>query len=291
MKPYFGLRAHDYGTLPASELATKIATSGAQCIQLALSKALPDSPMLPTTLGEPGIRSVYESFTRNNINIAVLGCYIDMVTPDIAEREKSLLRFEAHLASAAQLGCRIVGTETGSPTPYLNKPDGVEAAFREALTGIRRLVTAAELVGVCVGVEPVAHYHALSSAEHAKIMLQEINSPALGIIFDPVNLVPEHGIESMDNFLDECFAAFGHKIVAIHVKDYETVDGPNGKRKSPLPAGTGSMDWTGVFKRLIKAGKHSVPILLEEAGPDQAPAAFERMQIAWGDAVKPRTQH
>lgn len=291
MKPFFGLRAHDYGTLPAEELATKIAASSAQCVQLALAKALPDSPMLPNTLGEAGIQAVYESFNRNNLKISVLGCYIDMVTPDIAEREKSFLRFEAHLASAAQLGCRIVGTETGSPTPYLNKPDGVDAAFREALTGIRRLVTAAELVGVCVGVEPVAHYHALSSAEHAKIMLQEINSPALGIIFDPVNLVPEQGIESMDNFLDECFAVFGHKIVAVHAKDYITVDGPNGKMKSPLPAGKGAMDWTGVFKRLIKAGKHSVPILLEEAGPEQAPDAFARMQMAWDKAVKPHTHH
>jgi L-ribulose-5-phosphate 3-epimerase len=286
MKPFFGLRAHDFGTLPAEELAVAIAASGAACIQLALAKALPGNRLLPSDFGDEGLAAVRSAFNRKGISVAVIGCYIDTVTLDLEEREFSLKRFEAHIDAAAALGCRIIGTETGSPAPYLNQPEGRETAFRVALASLHRLVKAAEAKGICVGVEPVAEYHALSSAAHAKIMIDEFKSPALGIIFDPVNLVPPTGVADMNAFLDECFAAFGDRIVAIHAKDYTMVAGNMGLVKSEaLPAGAGDMDWQGVFSRLIKAGKQHVPILLEEAGPADATDAFARMQTAWDKAL------
>lgn len=286
MKPLFGLRAHDFGTRSAETLAPAIASSGAACVQLALAKALPGERLMPADFGEEGLRQVRQAFDDNHLSIAVLGCYIDMVTPDLNEREFSLQRFEAHLAAAAALGCRIVGTETGSPVPYLNQPGGREAAFRTAVESLRRLVKAAEKHKIFIGVEAVAEFHALSSVEHVKCIIEEFASPALGIIFDPVNLVPTSGIDDIDIFLDECFAAFGEHIVAIHAKDYRMINSETGLKKSDaLPAGLGEMDWEGVFRRLIKAGKHQVPILLEEAGPADAPQAFVRMQAAWDSAV------
>ena len=287
MKPFFGIRAHDYGTRPAEELAAHIASSGATCVQLALAKALPGNHLLPSDFGDEGIAAVRKAFNDNGISIAVLGCYIDTVTLNADEREFSLARFEAHVAAAAAFGCRIIGTETGSPIPYLDKPDGKETAFRVALKSLHRLVKAAEAKNIVVGVEPVDEFHALSSAEHVKIMIEEFNSPALGIIFDPVNLVPTKGIADMNTFLDECFAAFGNHIVAIHAKDFKMIPSENGLVKSgPLPAGSGDMDWEGLFTRLIKAGKQDVPIFLEEAGPADAPNAFARLQVAWDKALK-----
>jgi len=287
MKPFFGIRAHDYGTRPAEELAAHIATSGAQCVQLALAKALPGERLLPSDFGDEGIAAVRKAFNNNGLSIAVIGCYIDTVTLNLDEREFSLKRFEAHVASAAALGCRIIGTETGSPIPYLDKPNGKERAFRVALKSLHRLVKAAEVKGIYVGVEPVDEFHALSSIEHVKIMIEEFNSPALGIIFDPVNLIPTKGIADMNVFLDECFAAFGNQIVAIHAKDFNMIPSENGLVKSgPLPAGSGDMDWEGLFTRLIKAGKQDAPILLEEAGPADAPDAFARLQLAWDKALK-----
>lgn len=287
MKPFFGLRAHDFGTLPAEELAPYIASSGATCIQLALAKALPGEHLLPSDFGEEGMTGVRRAFNQSGISVAVIGCYIDTVTPNLDEREFSLRRFEAHIDAAAALGCGIIGTETGSPIPYLDQADGRETAFRVALKSLHRLVKAAEKKGIFVGVEPVAEFHALSSAEHAKIMIEEFNSPALGIIFDPVNLVPPQGIADMDAFLDECFAAFGAHIVAIHAKDYRMLVSESGPVKSDaIPAGSGEMNWEGVFTRLIKAGKSHVPILLEEAGPEAAPDAFAFLQSAWDSALK-----
>ena len=291
LKPNFGLRAHDFGTKPSQELATHIASSGAQCVQLALAKALPGDHIFPHTLGTQGLAKISDDFHSNNLQIAVLGCYIDMVTANLADREQSFKRFEEHLEISASMGCNIVGTETGSPELYIQKDpaNGRELAFEEAMLGITRLVKAAEKTwpnGVYVGMEPVADFHSLSTINHVDQMIKRLNSPALGIIFDPVNLIPVDGVDSMDTFLDECFAIFGQHIVAIHVKDYVMEDTPAGKRKSAaLVAGLGEMDWVGLFKRLILAGKAEVPILLEEAGPADAEGAFYRMNNAWQRAL------
>ena len=286
MKPFFGLRAHDFGTLPAAELGAFVASSGAQCIQLALAKALPGEHLLPADFGEGGLASIRKALDDQGLKVAVLGCYIDMVTPDEAEREFSFRCFEEHLAATASLGCRIVGTETGSPEPYLHEPGGREKAFLLALDGLRRLIKTAEKEGVYLGLEAVAEYHAISSLAHMARVIDDLKSPALGVIFDPVNLVPPGGIADMDGFLDECFATLGQHIVALHVKDYRMEEGPEGPVKSAaLPAGLGEVDWEGVFYRLMKAGKQEVPILLEEAGPADAAATFARMQQAWDRAL------
>jgi sugar phosphate isomerase/epimerase len=276
MKPFFGLRAHDFGTRPVAELAPSIASSGATCVQLALAKALPGEHLLPADFGDAGLVEIRDTFSAHGISIAVIGCYIDTVNPDVNAREFSLRRFEAHIAAADSLGCRVIGTETGSPIPYLDQPEGRDKAFRIAVGSLKRLVLAAEAKGICVGVEAVAEYHSLSTLEHVRILIEECSSPALGIIFDPVNLIPLVGVASMDAFLDECFVTFGERIVAIHAKDFSMVPGENGLVKlGDLPVGTtGVMDWVGVFKRLIKAGKQQVPILLEDTSPAHAVDAF-----------------
>ena len=294
MTPYLGLRAHDFGILPANELACNIASSGAQCVQLALAKALPTSPMLPADLGEAGMQAVNAAFNDAQLNVAILGCYIDMVCLNLNKREQALQRFEAHLVAAPALGCRIVGTETGSPAPFGKTNEAKEAAFQVAKEGLLRLIHSAEKSwdnGPCVfvGVEPVAEMHAVSSPEHVKRLINAANSPALGIIFDPTNLVPQKGIGNMDTFLDDCFEAFGDRIVAVHAKDYRMLPSASGVIKSgPMPAGEGEMDWHGVFKRLLQAGKQHVPILLEETGPDKASETFTRLNSiarqAWGNS-------
>jgi len=276
-----GLRAHDFGTCDADLLAAKIAKSGAKCVQLALSKALPGEPMLPSDLGETGIKSVAEAFHSRNLQIAVLGCYIDMVTPDLSAREVALQRHEAHLDIADHFACGIVGTETGSPLPYLEKSaNGREEAFRVALSSLLRLIRKAEEVpGVIVGVEAVADHHALSSAEHMRQLIDTAASDSLGVIFDPVNLVPKQGVANMDDFLDDCFEKFGKHIVAVHAKDYHMVKEGDVQRKvDPMPAGHGELDWQGVLRRLKDYGKADVPILLEETGPGLAENAFDYLR-------------
>ncbi len=109
-----GVRAHDYGQGSVKEIAERIGQYPVNCVQLALPKSFPFILEQPGQIS-PGFGNyVRDVFAEQDINIAVLGCYINPIHPDPVERELSLQRFEEHLQFARDFGCAIVGTETGS---------------------------------------------------------------------------------------------------------------------------------------------------------------------------------
>ncbi|TCW62305.1 sugar phosphate isomerase/epimerase [Treponema sp. J25] len=277
-----GVRCHDVGIFPPDLLAEKVAATGVRCVQLALSKALPGAPLVPE---EVNIPQVSGAFQRQGLSIAVLGCYINPVHPDRNQREAALRRFEAHLRAAPLFGCSIVGTETGSCAADCSYHPDTErdATFADLVASAERLVRCAETIGsVIVGIEAVAEKHTISTPEKMARLLKEIDSPHLGVIFDPTNLVPSSGIDDMGAFLDRCFEAFGHKIVAVHAKDYrmELVDGRMIKSPS-LPAGTGLLPWPDILRRLRALNREAVPILIEDIKASHIEETRRRLETFW----------
>jgi len=271
--PRLGLRAHDFGRHPPEVLAEKLEAFGPACVQLALAKAFPDAPD-PEGIegtGYPGrIRDIFEA---RGMAIAVLGCYINPVHPDRGELERQLARFEAHLRFAGDFGCPIVGTETGSLNPDSSYHPGTrdEATFDRFCVSIERLVRAAEGCGTIVGIEPVADQHTVSSIDKTRILIERIDSPALGIIFDPVNLIPVSGLrESQPEFFARAFEAFGRRIAVIHAKDFRM---ENGRKSGALAAGMGDFDYPSFF-RLLRAQRPGIDVLLENTSPSTAAAAL-----------------
>ena len=270
----FGLRAHDFGQFPAERLADVLHAYKPACIQLALAKAFPDTPKSGGFLSPGYARRVRQAFESRDIGIAVLGCYINPVAPDPAERERQLRRFEEHLRFVRDFGCAIVGTETGSLNPDCSYNPGTqdESVFDTLCASVERLARAAERCGAIVGIEPVAWQHTLSTVARTSRLLERVDSPALGIIFDPVNLIPREGLgdRSHADFMAEAMDAFGDRIVAVHAKDYRMI---GGRKTEGAAAGTGIFDFDALF-RLLQARKPGIDVLLENASPATAAAAL-----------------
>jgi len=270
----FGLRAHDFGHFPAEQLADVLHAFGPACIQLALAKAFPGTPKSGGFLSPGYARRVRRAFESRDMGIAVLGCYINPVHPDEAERERQLKRFEEHLRYVRDFGCAIVGTETGSLNPDCSYNAGTQgdAVFDILCSSVERLARAAERCGAIVGIEPVAWQHTLSTIEKTARLLERVDSPALGIIFDPVNLIPREGLgeRSHADFLSEAMDAFGGRIVAVHAKDYRMEEG---KKTEGAAAGTGIFDFDALFS-LLQARKPGIDVLLENTSPETAAAAL-----------------
>jgi sugar phosphate isomerase/epimerase len=272
-----GLRAHDYGKKAADELAETLAAFSPASIQLALAKAFPDSPTIPGGLTPGYARRIRDIFARRNIAIAVLGCYINPVHPDPDQRENSLRRFEEHLRFARDFGCSMVGTETGSCNPDCSfHPDTEKPeTFELFCTSIERLLNTAEKCGSIVAVEAVAGQHTISTIELMAKLLDRFKSPALKVIYDPVNLIPVNGpTEPQSVFFERAFDAFGDHIVAIHAKDFRM---EGGKKSQGLPAGSGELDYPALLN-LIMRKKPNIDILLENSSPDTARGIFTRFQ-------------
>jgi sugar phosphate isomerase/epimerase len=263
-----GLRAHDYGRLPPEILADTLAAFNPDSIQLALSKAFPEAPP-PGGISPGYARRIRRIFEARHIAVAVLGCYINPVHPDPEEREKMLRSFEEHLRFVRDFGCAMVGTETGSRNPDCSYHPDTEKpeTFDLLCKSVERLVKTAEKCGSIVAVEAVADQHTISSVEKMEQLLRRVDSPALKVIYDPVNLIPQAGLpESQEAFFLRAFEAFGGRIAALHLKDFR-FDG--GRKKGDLPAGTGILEWKTLLGLAVRR-KPGVDLLLENSDPATA---------------------
>jgi sugar phosphate isomerase/epimerase len=276
-----GLRAHDYGTnLSPEKLAEALVAFRPASVQLALAKSLDCAPR-PGGLNPGYARRIRKALEAKGICIAVLGCYINPVHPDPAAREAQLYRFEEHLRFARDFGCPMVATETGSCNGDCSfHPDtGKQETFDLLCRSLERLLAVAEKCGSIVAIEAVAGQHTVCSIPKMEQTLRRLASPALKVIYDPVNLIPENGLkEPQEDFFAQAFAAFGNDIAAIHAKDF-CMEG--GRKKGDLPAGTGELDYKALLK-IVEMQKPGIDILLENSSPATCRQAMAFLQNAAG---------
>ena len=276
-----GLRAHDYGTgVTPEKLAELLAPFAPAGVQLALAKSLDGAP--PAGGLNPGYaRRVRAALAGRGIAVAVLGCYINPVHPDAGERERQLRRFEEHLRHARDFGCPTVATETGSLNPDCSFHPGTGApeVFELLCRSLRRLAAFAERCGASVAIEAVADRHTVSSVEKMAEAIRRVDSPALSVIYDPVNLVPAAGLDGPHaDFFARAFDAFGDRITAVHAKDFRM---EGGVKNGALPAGTGVLDYRALMA-LVGERKPGIDVLLEDSSPETGLAAMEFVRNSAG---------
>lgn len=272
-----GARAHDYGKLPANELAAKLAANNLCCAQLALNAAIKGLALKPGQLN-PGLAwDIGQAFQRNGVQIAVLGCYINPIHPDLAFRASLIEFFKDHLRHVRDLGGSLVGLETGTPNAdYSAHPDtGSEENFQAMLRTMEQLVVEAEKHGVKVAVEAVTH-HTTSTPEKMKRLLDEIQSTNLVVIHDPVNLINADNAADQARMIEEPFQLYGDKIKIIHAKDFSMEDGVY----KQIPTGFGELDYERLCKLIAAAGP-GMSILLEESSVDTVGHCIEHINKHW----------
>ncbi len=260
-----GVRAHDFKKLDNIEtIAQKAAEKNFSAIQLALAKSLPS---LNSELGalSPGMANyITKVLNKHNIDVAVLGCYINPVHPDENKRRKALDRFKEHIRFARDFNCSIVGTETGSLNADLsfNPENHGEQTFTEIVKSISELVEEAEKFGVIVGVEAVTKY-TIHTPQRMKRLLDAVASNNLQVIFDPANLIDINNYKNQDQIIMEALDLLEDRIVIVHAKDFII---SNNSIKM-VPVGKGLLNYKLLLKE-IKQRKPFINVLLENTKED-----------------------
>jgi len=255
-----GVRAHDFGKLPVEELALKVSRQGYSYIQLALAKAIDG---IDSSLGKlsPGMaKYIKDILKKENVQIAVLGCYINPIHPNIDERKKQINRFKEHIRFARDFGCSIVGTETGSlkvddSSDYDNES---KSAFETLIYSLREIVKEAERFGVIVGIEGGKN-EVVSTPQRMRKILNLIPSNNLQVIYDPTNYLSACNFIDQDEIIKEAFKLFGDRMVVLHAKDFVIENG----EIIIVAAGKGDLNYELILK-LIKERKPYIYILLED---------------------------
>lgn len=255
-----GGRAHDFGKLPVEELAVKASKHGYSYIQLALAKA---AAGIDTSLGKlsPGMGNyIRDTFKKENVNIAVLGCYINPIHPDVEERRKHLERFKEHIRFARDFGCSIIGTETGSlkVSGLADYDNESEEAFETLIQSLRELVKEAEKFGVIVAIEGGKN-ETVTTPQRMRRVLDLIPSNNLQVIYDPTNYLSIDNWKEQDQIIKDAFELFGDRMVAFHSKDFVIEN----DKICTVPAGTGNLNYELILK-LLKEKKPYIYILIED---------------------------
>jgi L-ribulose-5-phosphate 3-epimerase len=255
-----GIRAHDIENLPLEELVQEISGKGLTSVQLALGKSLSD---INTELGSlsPGLaRYVASVFSKYNVQIAVLGCYFNMIHPDLVERKKGLERFKEHIRFARDFGCSIVATETGNVNAeiFYTEENFKEEPFLQVVESVSELVKEAEKFGVIVGIEAGVN-HPVYSPKVMKRLLDSINSNNLQVILDPVNLLTIDTYQNQEEIFQEAMDLFGDRVVILHAKDF-TIEN---NQLVPTAVGKGLLNYEYILN-VLKEKKTYINILLEE---------------------------
>lgn len=259
-----GIRLHDTTRLPFAERIADVHRLGFACGHLALAKVIDEFPTTDEAL-TPGLAMYIKNvFAENHVDIAVLGCYLNLADPRQESLEKTIHRYMAHIRFASWLGCGVVGTETGAPNEtYSFTPEcHTEEALQLFLKNVRPVIKYAEQMGVVFAIEPV-YRHIVWNPRQARRVLDEIASPNLQIIFDPVNLLDMANYQDREAVIGEAIELLGPDIAMVHLKDFCIEDG----KMISLGCGLGEMDYTDIL-RFMKERKPYIHATLEDTKPE-----------------------
>lgn len=274
-----GIRAHDTKYAPLDELIPNIHNMGFKCMHIALTKSIKEfTPDICTMT--PGLAMhMRELCIENKVDVAVLGCYLNLCNPNPEQHKKIVEKYKANIRFASILGCGVVGTETGAVNEeYKYEPaNHTEEALNLFIENLKPIVKYAEQFGVIIAIEPVWK-HIVCTIERARKVLDAIDSPNLQIIFDPVNVLYPGNIDRQDEIIEQAFDLLRDEIAVVHCKDF-VVEGDDLKS---IAAGTGGLNYPLLLKK-IKQYKPYIHCTLENTVPENAIATRDFMEKLYAE--------
>ncbi|MDS0528447.1 sugar phosphate isomerase/epimerase [Clostridium sp. SHJSY1] len=266
-----GVRCHDVVHNSLEDLSKFIGDKNFKSVHLALQKIKLDFNFKNSHITPGMAKHVRDTFGKNGVSVDILGCYVNLAHPDDTELKKLLDRFKEHIRFARDMGCSLVGTETGALNKeYVEGPENLtEEAFLRTLNSVKILVKEAEKFGVIVAIEGVAK-HVINTPERMKRVLDNIESNNLQVIFDPTNYMTVENYKDQDEMMRKSFELFGDRIVAIHAKDFVIEN----NEVVAAPIGKGLLN----YELLLSLAKENVPyidIFLEATKPEDLDSSIE----------------
>ena len=269
-----GIRLHDIEKAPLERRLQIAKEQGFKCGHLALSKVISEYPTGNSALTPGFAMYLKKLFEANDLDIAVLGCYLNLADPNEERMKKTYARYLSNIRFAALLGAGVVGSETGAVNEEYKyeERNHSDEALKLFIERLRPVVEYAEKSGVIFAIEPVFK-HIVCNPKRARIVLDEIASPNLQIIFDPVNLLDISNYSRRDEIFEEAMDILGDDIAVLHLKDF-VVEGDTLKS---VACGTGEMQYEKILK-FVKDKKPFMHASLENTVPDNAVATRKYIQ-------------
>ena len=224
-------------TLP--EALDAVRAHGLDCVQFNMACA--GLPSLPNHIDSSLCEHIRHEMAARGIVMAAVSGTFNMIHPDLERRRGGLRRLDVLARACAALGTSIITLCTGTRDPenmWRRHPENDSPeAWRDLQASLGKALAIAEKHDVTLAIEPEAA-NVVESARKARQLLDQLASPRLKVVIDPVNLFHRGEIFRMHDVLDEAFRLLSSDIILAHAKDL----GP-GDEGGHVAAGKGLLDY------------------------------------------------
>lgn len=266
-------------TFPGTDLETvldRVAQAGFQAIQWNMASA--GLPSMPDAVPEGLPQRIAEAAQARSLAMAGLSGTYNMIHPDPMQRARGLARLATVIRAARAMGAPLVTLCTGTRDPddqWRTHPDNASPeAWADLLPEMERAVLLAESAGLRLGIEPETS-NVVSDPAKARLLLDEMQSPALAIVLDPANLF-DHPPEpaALRDLVARAVDLLGPDLAMAHAKDRDA-------QGRVVAAGQGVIDFAHFAECLHRAGFDG-DLVTHGLAPEEAPkvAAFLKRTVA-----------
>lgn len=275
-----GIFAKTFNRPTLTETLDAVAAHGLKHVQFNMAVAGLDS--LPATIPDALVEQIRAELSARAMTMTAVSGTYNMIHPDESVRVDGHDRLRVLAAACATMGTSVVTLCTGTRDPddkWRWHPDNdTPAAWRDLLTSIEIALQIADEYDIMLGIEPEVN-NVVDSAGKARDLLDEFDSPRLGIIMDGANLFKAGMLPQMDDVLDEAFDLLGGDVIIAHAKDLSH-DGDAGHEA----AGTGVLNYDLYLMLLEKIG-YDGPLILHGLREDQVAFSVDFLRSKLGGAA------
>lgn len=211
------------------------------------------------------IRAVVEAFAREDVAIAEVGAWVNMLDPDAEKRRKNLDYVTERLALSEELGARCCVNIAGSFNPqvwYGPHPENLSPRFVEAtVENCRKVIDAVKPRRTTFSIEMMGWCFPTGPDEYLEL-IRAVDRNAFAVHMDVCNILNSPArMYANAEVIRECFRKLSRWTVSCHAKDVDWIPEFQVRFKEVIP-GRGWVDYRAYLSELSRLSVDA-PLMLE----------------------------
>ena len=211
------------------------------------------------------IKAIENGFAAENVVIAEVGAWVNMLDPDSGKRKSNLNYVIERMALAEAVGARCCVDYAGSFNPKIPwGPDPgnlSEPFFDGTVENCRKIIDAIKPRRTCFSIEMMGWNLPDSPDEYLRL-IKAVDRERFAVHMDVCNGINNpRKFYGNTKFIGECFSKLGRWIVSCHAKDLQWVPELNVHFLEVVP-GRGSVDYRAYLRQLANLPVDA-PLMLE----------------------------
>jgi sugar phosphate isomerase/epimerase len=264
-------RTHDLGAKGLDAAIEKLNSCGISAVQLVVYKFMDDIKYLPGEINETNSKEIGKRLKEAGIDVPLIGAYFNPVHSDKDKVVRCKQVFKDYLTYSKNLGCNIVGSETGSFNDdkwTYNPKNRTEEALDTVIKTFKELALYAKSQGAYIGMEGAAG-HVCYDVKTLKRAVDGVGEDNVKVIFDIYNYLDSSNYMNYLDILDEGLKTFAGNILLFHIKDCVFEDG----KVVQVPPGKGMFDFEKILGKIKAYDKDAYLVLEGTTGENIIPCS------------------